>query len=170
MNRAHYLCCLVLLGLFGCSDSPVDKVKESPVKLKEESTIGRLFDGYPHFTMKSWGKEDGASGNTLVSASGIVPTEYWDSPLEQDNPWDIPKVNTARLELRYLVGAKGKVAPESIVVTYISSEEGVIDELCKQQKGELVAGGCKIVRKGGDLADRLRKIYTALEKGRPLPL
>lgn len=170
MNLARLILSLVLTGLFGCSANPVDKVKESPVTLKEETTIGSLFDGYAHFTMKSWGKEDDASGNTLVSASGIVPTEYWDFPLEQDNPWDIPKVNTARLELRYLVSAQGKVAPESIVVTYISSEEGVIDDLCRQQKGELVAGGCKIVRKGGGLADRLRKIYTALEKGRPLPL
>ncbi|MDL2267533.1 hypothetical protein LJC46_06055 [Desulfovibrio sp. OttesenSCG-928-G15] len=166
----RFLLCLSLLLLWGCSGNPIGKVKNSPVKLKEETTIGRLFDGYSHFTMTSWGQEEGGSNGTLVSASGIVATEFWDSPLEQDNPWDIPKVNTARLELRYLVDDKGTVSPESIVVTYIASEEGVIDEVCARQKGELVSGGCKVVRKGGNLADRLRKIYTALEKERPLPL
>ena len=60
----------MLLLVLGCSDSPIDIVKNGKLDFDKSTTVGNAFDNYPYFKSTSWETFDDQQKRTIVQFKG----------------------------------------------------------------------------------------------------
>ena len=146
---------LILPVLTGCSNTPVDEIKQMSILFAQPSivgTIGEIFDGGPYPKKLKWlwsykKHEDGIGEK--ITVSGTIPRTLWRDQQSQYTALNDSDINEANIEFTFsLYGYKANfgsmqagVGPATI--TYLSKAGKSLEPACEEIGGFMVEEGCR---------------------------